>query len=84
MKKVGLIGKPTATTIGAELLDRLNGLKFPEMPVIPLDSNKVKKDRARLMLLVCECERKIRVSRVVIEQGGITCNLCGALFQILK
>ncbi len=81
MNYVGLTGKPTATEVGKNLLDRLNALNFPAMPDLQLDYNNIKKDKARLMLLVCSCERKIRVSRKVKEQGGITCNLCSTEFK---
>lgn len=32
-------------------------------------------------LALCECPRKIRVSRSVLELGPITCGVCGASFQ---
>ncbi len=37
MKVVGLEGKATRTEVGERLADRLNGLNFPPMPIMPLE-----------------------------------------------
>lgn len=76
MREVGLTGKATATTPGDELKERLNVLNFTPMPIIPLDKIKVKKQGTRMIKLACGCGRIMRVSQKVIDEGGITCNLC--------
>tara|TARA_B100000315_G_scaffold10985_2_gene10681 strand:+ start:3093 stop:3647 length:555 start_codon:yes stop_codon:yes gene_type:complete len=81
MNYVGLTGKPTATEVGKNLLERLNALNLPKMPDLNLDYNRKKKDSTRLILLMCSCERKIRASNTVIDKGGITCSLCNTEFK---
>lgn len=80
MHEVGLEGRATATVVGLKLRERLNALNFPEIPNLKLDHRLAKKDKARLILLECECGRKIRTSRTVKEQGDITCNCCNKRF----
>lgn len=86
MKEVGLAGKPTATVVSEELKERLNSLKefhdLPDMPVLDLDSTKQKKQGTRMLLLMCECSRKLRVSGKVYEEGKIACKLCNSDFEL--
>lgn len=80
MREVGLEGMATATIVGSKLRERLNALNFPRIPDLKLDTRLAKKDKTRLILLECECGRKIRVSQTVKEQGDITCNCCNKRF----
>ena len=83
MREVGLEGKATSTHAGKELIDRLNTLNFPKLPLLHLDKSMSlrKKCGTRLIKLTCSCERIIRVSQSTINEGVITCNLCKKEFK---
>ncbi len=78
MNKIGLEGKPTATIVGDELAQRLNALKssFGDMPQMLLDTTPKKKPGSRMIKLVCGCERILRVSQKVLDEGTINCGVC--------
>lgn len=81
MNKVGLEGKATTTTVSKELEGRLNVLKFPELPNMLLDKRTQKKQGTRLVKLICECNRIIRLSQKAIEEGSINCGNCNTEFK---
>ena len=85
MNEVGLTGKATATIAGEELRERLNDLKsfhdLQDLPELKLDKSLTKKQGTRLILIECDCGRKLRLSRKVLDEGSIQCNSCDSLFK---
>ena len=85
MKAVGLEGKPTATTVGASLTERLNsvveslGTPYPHGSMKLND--KTKKQSTRMLKIECpDCNYTARTTAKWIEVGLPTC-CCGATFE---
>jgi hypothetical protein len=77
----GLVGKPSATTAGPELAERLNAIAFVlgAYPHVKLDGvNGHKKQTTRLRLYECACPVKVRVAS---DSFDATCNDCGDAFE---
>jgi predicted SprT family Zn-dependent metalloprotease len=81
MKRIGLEGKVTESRAGKELEERLNGLELPKVPVLDF-VGKEKKQTTRMKLVECGCQRKIRLSKKVLEEGGIVCKNCSTEFKL--
>ena len=85
MKALGLEGKPTATTAGPELKERLNIIcsdlgKYPHA-ALSLDL-QMKKQTTRLVKLECPgCGYIIRTTRTWIDDAGVPTCPCGSKFQ---
>ncbi len=83
MERIGLVGIPSQSGIGigGKLEKTLRKLWFPEMPDLfnkkVLSSTK----KSRLLLYVCGCGRKIRMSGQVFHQNTISCGGCNSIFQ---
>lgn len=86
--RVGLEGKPTATTASAALAERLNALRdtLGDYPHASIDAtSKLKKQTTRMRLYLCQCEpdksagitNKVRVAS---DHWQATCDRCGAQF----
>lgn len=84
-KRVGLVGKMTATVPGHDLLQRLNSLNIELGPFPPGSGDLVKtrKQSTRLIKLVCQCSRILRASRDEIKRGPVICSLCNGHYQPL-
>ena len=80
MKRVGLVGKPTATEPGPELTERLNalGATLPPFPAAHLDARSKEKKGSRLRLYQCVCPVKVRVAS---DDFDATCNVCETPFE---
>jgi hypothetical protein len=81
---LGLEGKMTATTAGAELAKRLNALceSIGPYPHATLDLSKEKKQGTRMIKVVCpECGYTVRTTRQWIVQGLPTC-VCGTEMEL--
>ena len=77
----------TSTAPGERLTDRLNEAMsklgpYPHTTLTPQDLAR-DKDKGRMLKITCACAepRILRVTRKVIDQGGISCELCGYLFS---
>jgi len=83
-RAIGLEGKMTATTAGAELRKRLNAItsKMPAYPHGALSLSGRKKQSTRLIKLACpDCGYVVRTTNKWIEQGVPTC-CCGEQFEV--
>jgi hypothetical protein len=74
--QMGLVGKPTATTAGAELVERLNTLiisvgPYPHAPLTP--SLVTKPQTTRLVKVACQCGYTVRVTRKWLDCGAPIC-----------
>lgn len=83
-RQVGLVGRPTDTEPGEELLQRLHSIMdtFPSYPhdVLVLRPAAERKQTTRMLKLECpECAYTIRTTRKWIEVGLPTCP-CGEEF----
>jgi hypothetical protein len=77
---VGLEGKMTATTVGAELKERLNALVeniglYPHAKLNPSQSG-IKKQGTRLLKCACDCGYNVRITKQWIEIALPICPLC--------
>lgn len=80
MKEIGLVGKPTATEAGSELITNLDKIikKLGEYPHIGLNASdlKLKKQKTRLQKVQCTvCECKVYTTLKWLESVG--CPTCG-------
>lgn len=41
-----------------------------------------KKEPSRMLLAMCQCDRKIRIARAVFDVAAITCGECGSDFEL--
>ena len=80
MERVGLEGKVTSTHAGGILKKQLEGLELYTMPVLDFIGKDRKRQTTRMKLVECGCQRKIRLSRKVLEEGDIICNNCKTVF----
>lgn len=82
-KRVGLVGKMTATVAGHALLSRLNDLskKLGSFPPGSGDLVKTRKQTTRLIKLICSCGRILRASREEISRSHIICELCSKAYE---
>ena len=77
MKAVGLEGKPTATTAGADLLARLGEFvkdlgEFPHSAIVPTKPPKVQS--TRMIKMTCGCGYIARTARKWLdEHGAVIC-----------
>lgn len=76
----GLIGKPTQTTAGPELTERLHGIaeSLGSYSHSVLDPVQRPKQTTRLRLWECICPVKVRVAS---DTFSATCNECGDTFE---
>ena len=83
-KRVGLVGKATATTAGPELTDRLHTIfdKIGPYPHAELHYfNAPPKQSTRMLVVKCpQCDYQVRTTRKWLEIGIPTC-CCGALME---
>ncbi len=76
MKAIGLIGKPTATEAGPELLEKLKAIsdELGQYPHDALDTTQLKKQGTRMIKCECsECGMVVRASRKALENGPPHC-----------
>ncbi|GAA0622086.1 hypothetical protein HPO96_28580 [Kribbella sandramycini] len=69
----------TATTYKAVLADlkaALIAYRHPEMT-----GGEAKKNNNNAIACACQCPRRIRVAKAVLEQGEITCGICESTFE---
>jgi hypothetical protein len=83
--KLGLEGKPTATTASEALRTRLNAMEeslgsnpWAMLTHVP----KEKKQATRLLKAQCACDRIIRVTASVYSEAQIVCRACGEAFKV--
>lgn len=76
----GLVGKPTATTAGPKLQQRLNTVSesLGPLPHAHLAFVAMPKQATRLRLWECVCGVKVRVAS---DHFDATCNECGCRFM---
>ncbi len=84
-KKVGLLGPPTATTVGGELAPFLRGFVetsgvYPHAAIVP---TLKKKPGSRLRLYECQCDEPVKV-RIASDVFAARCLVCGELFVLVK
>ncbi|WP_406051538.1 hypothetical protein [Kribbella sp. NBC_00889] len=71
--------KQTATTYSGVLADLKNALiayRHPEAL-----GGQAKKNNNNAVACACQCPRRIRVAKAVLELGEITCGNCGSTFE---
>ncbi|MEV6895684.1 hypothetical protein [Kribbella sp. NPDC051137] len=71
--------KETATTykgVLAELKKALIAYRHPEMV-----AGTSKKNNNNAIACACQCPRRIRVAKAVLEEGEITCGICESTFE---
>jgi hypothetical protein len=83
MKRVGLTGRPTATTASPELKAKLQAIiqrvgPWPKGHLTP----PAPKDKSRQLKAICDCSRILRVSRRTFEGGAILCGECDSAFML--
>lgn len=82
-RKLGLVGKPTATAPGPELTERIKAQVLEELPPYPHDpldlaGRPVRRQTTRMKKVACpECGYTVRTTAKWIEVGLPTCH-CGA------
>lgn len=84
MGKVGLTGKPTATTAGPELVKTLKAWVdvLGPYPHAQVDGADRKKQTTRLLKLECDCGLKIRVAQKWIDEYSTTWDCpCGGQLE---
>lgn len=79
-RKIGLEGKPTSTTAGPALTERLNGVSaklgpYPHVALVPTGARRA---GSRLRLYECGCGVKVRVAS---DEFKATCGECGTEFE---
>lgn len=72
----------TATLYAAELDAMGEALQAYRHPEIHLGGSTRKSNNA--LPCACSCPRRIRVARAVLDEGAITCDVCGAAFEALE
>lgn len=80
--RIGLTGKPTATTPGLEFRAWFKKAekRLPKFPGGIDLTFTVKKQTTRLRLFECGCEEPVKV-RIGRDEFDATCNVCGDLFN---
>jgi hypothetical protein len=81
--RVGLVKPWTATVASKELADRIRKEFLPALPVWPggyLQIETTQKNRQ--LKATCDCDRIIRGSAKLFEQGPIVCGLCEGPFEL--
>ncbi|WP_329005699.1 hypothetical protein OHA18_20165 [Kribbella sp. NBC_00709] len=71
--------KETATTyksVLVELKKALIAYRHPEMT-----GGRAKKNNNNAIACACQCPRRIRVAKAVLEEGEITCGICESTFE---
>lgn len=81
MVETGLEGKPKATYPSMALVEQLKRMELPSVPELNLTkAEKEKKQTTRLILLECDCGRKVRMAKKTLEEGPIVCGNCNQEF----
>ena len=80
-RRIGLTGKPTATTEGPLFIETVTPLlvQMPEMPIVPLAAHGVLKKQPTLMLK-CQCSKCgyiLRTTEKWLLKGIPQCPVCG-------
>ena len=82
MVGAGLEGKPAKSIPSELLIMNLKLMGLPELPELNLQKVKrEKKQTTRLILLECDCGRKLRGAKTTFEEGPIICGKCNSEFK---
>jgi len=90
MDEVGLVGKPTATTVGDELRSILESLPLPDYPHVPLNAKGMelerKKQSTRMLKVMCmndHCGCIVRMTQKWLDAAGEPTCGCGCEMELV-
>lgn len=71
----------TATTYAVALRKLTAALSAYRHPELQIGAGSTRKSNNNALACSCQCPRRIRVAKAVLDDGDITCTLCDAPFQ---